>query len=184
MYSFSAPNKGGCQISGMCSNPCIFSHLMALVNFESNPFKRAPLEIFFLIAFWGQVSSLNFMFLFVCSIFLNSVQFKPIECDANATINDYPNGWWVKLIDQMEKKNYELSNAIFVHGWHQFWWKNLIPLIGYIYIKVMSKSRLWIFIGCEITQLDVISPWWMNETTIKEFHGIWNQNKFHVWNII
>jgi len=49
-----------------------------------------------------------------------------------------------------------------------------------IYIKVMSKSRSWIFIGCEMTQLDVISPWWTNETTIKEFHGIWNQNKFHV----
>jgi len=54
----------------------------------------------------------------------------------------------------------------------------------YIYIWVISKSRSWVFIGCEMTQLDVISPWWMNETTIKEFHGILNQNKFHVWNII
>lgn len=31
------------------------------------------------------------------------MQFKPIECDANASINHYPNGWWVNLIDQMEK---------------------------------------------------------------------------------
>jgi hypothetical protein len=47
---------------------------------------------------------LNFMFLLACSIFINSVQFKAIVCDANANINHYPNGWWVKLIDEMGKK--------------------------------------------------------------------------------
>ncbi len=130
--------------------PLYFPHLMAIVSFESNPFKRAPLEIYFLIAFWGQVFSLNFMFLLANSIFINSVQFKLIERDANASINHYPNEWWVKLIDQMEKQIMD-SNTIFVHGRHQFWWKNLIPLIGYIYI----------YIYISYVQIKVMDFYWM-----------------------
>lgn len=88
--------------------PLYFSRFDGSCKLWEQPFQVSTSRDFFLIAFWGQVSCLNFMFLFACSIFLNSVQFKPIECDANASINHYPNGWWVKLIDQMEKKNYEL----------------------------------------------------------------------------
>jgi hypothetical protein len=75
---------------------------MAILTLGENHFKLASRAFFFtyiLEAIWKVLSSNFMLWVCVCVMFINSVEFKPIEWDVNARVNHHLKFEWMMMCE-------------------------------------------------------------------------------------